>query len=49
MTAVPPEPYVRVTDSSLRDGSHAVRHQFTADQVRVVVAALDAAGVPVIE
>jgi len=46
---MPPETCVRVTDSSLRDGSHAVRHQFTADQVRVVVAALDAAGVPVIE
>jgi 4-hydroxy 2-oxovalerate aldolase len=24
---------VRVTDSSLRDGSHAKRHQFTVEQV----------------
>jgi 4-hydroxy 2-oxovalerate aldolase len=40
---------VRVTDSSLRDGSHHVRHQFTPEQVRAIVAALDAAGVPVIE
>jgi 4-hydroxy 2-oxovalerate aldolase len=40
---------VRVTDTSLRDGSHAKRHQFTADEVAAVVAALDAAGVPVIE
>src|SRR5689334_16492438 len=40
---------VRITDSSLRDGSHAKRHQFTADEVASVVAALDAAGVPVIE
>lgn len=40
---------VRITDSSLRDGSHAKRHQFTAAEVRAVVAALDAAGVPVIE
>jgi len=40
---------VRVTDSSLRDGSHAKRHQFTVGQVTSVVAALDAAGVPVIE
>ncbi len=40
---------VRVTDSSLRDGSHAKRHQFTEDQVVAIVAALDAAGVPVIE
>ena len=40
---------VRVTDSSLRDGSHAIRHQFTVDNVRSIVAALDGAGVPVIE
>ncbi|MBF4767782.1 4-hydroxy-2-oxovalerate aldolase [Nocardioides agariphilus] len=39
----------RLTDSTLRDGSHAVRHQFTTDQVRTVVGALDRAGVPVIE
>ncbi|GAA2643302.1 4-hydroxy-2-oxovalerate aldolase [Paractinoplanes durhamensis] len=41
--------YIRVTDSSLRDGSHAKRHQFTVAEVTAVVAALDAAGVPVIE
>lgn len=40
---------VRVTDSSLRDGSHAKAHRFTTEQVRSVVAGLDAAGVPVIE
>lgn len=40
---------VRVTDTSLRDGSHAKRHQFTEDQVRSVVRALDDAGMPVIE
>ena len=39
----------RITDSTLRDGSHAMRHRFTAEQVRDVVAGLDAAGVPVIE
>jgi 4-hydroxy 2-oxovalerate aldolase len=33
----------------LRDGSHHIRHQFTAEQVRTVVQALDEAGVPVIE
>ena len=40
---------VRITDSSLRDGSHAKSHQFTEDQVRAIVAGLDGAGVPVIE
>jgi 4-hydroxy 2-oxovalerate aldolase len=40
---------LRITDTSLRDGSHHKRHQFTAEEVRSIVAALDAAGVPVIE
>lgn len=40
---------VRITDSSLRDGSHHIRHQFTVDQVARLVSALDAAGIPVIE
>jgi 4-hydroxy 2-oxovalerate aldolase len=40
---------VRITDSTLRDGSHAMRHQFTEEQVRKVVSALDGAGVQVIE
>src|SRR5438094_6407144 len=39
----------RITDSSLRDGSHPMRHQFTVEQVRAVAQALDEAGVPVIE
>ena len=34
---------IRVTDTSLRDGSHAKRHQFTADDVRSIVAAIDEA------
>lgn len=42
-------PGFRLTDSTLRDGSHAVAHQFTATQVTEVVSRLDAAGVPVIE
>ncbi len=56
MTQHPPLPRtfsehldVRVTDTSLRDGSHAKGHQFTADHVRSIVAALDDAGMPVIE
>jgi 4-hydroxy 2-oxovalerate aldolase len=40
---------VRITDSTLRDGSHAMRHQFTEGQVRAVVHALDSAHVEVIE
>jgi 4-hydroxy 2-oxovalerate aldolase len=40
---------IRLTDTCLRDGSHAKRHQFTEEQVRSVVRALDAAGMPVIE
>jgi len=39
----------RLTDSTLRDGSHAVSHQFSVEQVRGVVRSLDDAGVPVIE
>ncbi|MFL5797262.1 MAG: 4-hydroxy-2-oxovalerate aldolase [Actinomycetota bacterium] len=42
-------PAFRLTDSTLRDGSHAVAHRFTPEQVRAVVAALDEAGVPVLE
>jgi len=40
---------LRITDSTLRDGSHAMRHRFTEDQVRAVVHALDGSGVEVIE
>jgi 4-hydroxy 2-oxovalerate aldolase len=40
---------VRITDTSLRDGSHHKRHQFVKEEVGAIVAALDAAGVPVIE
>ena len=40
---------VRITDTTLRDGSHAMSHQFTEEQVRATVHALDAAGVEVIE
>ncbi|MER7366973.1 4-hydroxy-2-oxovalerate aldolase [Nonomuraea wenchangensis] len=42
-------PKIRITDSTLRDGSHAMAHRFTEEQVRGVVHALDRAGVEVIE
>ena len=41
--------HIRQTDTTLRDGSHAVAHQFTVEQVRDIVGGLDVAGVPVIE
>ena len=40
---------IRLTDTTLRDGSHAMGHQFTREQVQAIVKALDESGVPVIE
>ena len=40
---------IRMTDSSLRDGSHAKGHRFTTEHVRAIVGGLDRAGMPVIE
>ena len=40
---------VRLVDMTLRDGMHAVDHQFTPDQMREIAAALDAAEMDVVE
>ena len=40
---------VTICDSTLRDGSHAVRHQVSLSQVRAVCRALSLTGVPVVE
>jgi len=40
---------ISITDTSLRDGSHSVSHQYTSSDVEKVVAALDDAGIDIIE
>lgn len=43
------QPDVIITEVALRDGSHAIRHQFTVEQVTDIVRGLDEANVPYIE
>ena len=40
---------VTVMEVALRDGSHAVRHQYTVEQVKAIVKGLNDARVPYIE
>ena len=40
---------VRITDTTLRDGDHAVAHQFRVEDVRKVAQGLDDVGISVIE
>lgn len=48
-SGVPAGRDVRIVDTTLRDGSHAVRHRFTEQQVRDTVRTLDDSGVSIIE
>lgn len=40
---------ITLTDTTLRDGSHSVKHQFSLDEVSRIVSALDEAGIDIIE
>ncbi|SHF28064.1 4-hydroxy 2-oxovalerate aldolase [Desulforamulus putei DSM 12395] len=40
---------IHLVDTTLRDGSHAISHQYTAEQIATIAAGLDAAGVEYIE
>jgi 4-hydroxy 2-oxovalerate aldolase len=41
--------HILISDPSLRDGNHAVRHQLTADQVRAYCERAEEARIPVVE
>lgn len=44
-----PDHFVRILDTTCRDGMHAVRHQFTAEQVAALAAGAESAGVDIFE
>lgn len=40
---------IRIVDSTLRDGSHSISHQYTVEQVAAIAKGLDEAGVDIME
>jgi 4-hydroxy 2-oxovalerate aldolase len=40
---------ILISDPTLRDGSHAIAHQLTAEHVALYAKAADEAGVPIVE
>ena len=46
--APPTARHIRIIDSTLRDGSHAMRHQFTAEHITQYAAAAEAARMPMV-
>jgi len=43
------KPRITISDPSLRDGNHAVRHQLNREQLRTYASAVNAAGVHIVE
>jgi 4-hydroxy 2-oxovalerate aldolase len=41
--------FILISDPTLRDGNHAVKHQLNAAQIAVYAKAADAAGIPIVE
>jgi 4-hydroxy 2-oxovalerate aldolase len=46
---IPGKKAIRVVDTTLRDGSHSISHQYTREQVRSIAASLDKARLDTIE
>lgn len=44
-----PKQKINIVDTTLRDGSHALSHSFTTDQVEAIAGGLDKVGVSIIE